>query len=490
MNLYHADLAPRCLRPQSIFAQGILCLLLFLSPAGNAAQLGDFAYEVTGSTITITKYAGGGGDVAIPATIDGLPVARIGEGAFYGCTALKSLTLPASVTLIGDNAFHQCFYLTSVTLPSGVRSIGDGAFSSCTRLTNIALPNSLIRIGDQAFAMCIKLTNINLPNSLRSIGDLAFRAGVLESVTIDTTIVGKTFSGSSHLKNVTIGGNVTDIGDSAFSRCSGLTNIVLPNSVTRIGDDAFSDCGGLTSLILPNSVTSIGNYTFYICAGLTNITLPNSVTCIGDSAFSHCARLKGITLPNSLIYIGDHAFSYCTALASLYFEGNAPVLDDDVFSSTTNAIVYHLAGTTGWGSTFGGLPTALWDPSYRPWAEACGLVAKYPNASGEQDDPDQDGLTNMQEMAAGTDPTQRTSTLAFEALARLGDLSEDDKTSVGPGQFPLYFQSIPGKTYEVQSAEALGGAWSVAATASATTTQKRVALDRPMSQRFYRVVIR
>ena len=50
-----------------------------------------------------------------------------------------------------------------------------------------------------------------------------------------------------------------------------------------------------------------------------------------------------------------------TSLTGVYFQGNAPSADSTVFTSDDNATVYYLPGTTGWGPTFGGLPTALWD---------------------------------------------------------------------------------------------------------------------------------
>jgi len=46
----------------------------------------------------------------------------------------------------------------------------------------------------------------------------------------------------------------------------------------------------------------------------------------------------------------------------VYFLGNAPIGGSAVFSGANNATVYYLAWTTGWGSTFGGCPTALWKP--------------------------------------------------------------------------------------------------------------------------------
>jgi hypothetical protein len=51
-------------------------------------------------------------------------------------------------------------------------------------------------------------------------------------------------------------------------------------------------------------------------------------------------------------------------LTALYFQGDAPALpvNATVFPSGSQATIYYLPGTTGWGATFGGLPTVLWNP--------------------------------------------------------------------------------------------------------------------------------
>lgn len=49
-----------------------------------------------------------GGDVAIPVTIEGLPVTVIGECAFNNKWTLKNVTTPQSVTTIGAAAFSRC----------------------------------------------------------------------------------------------------------------------------------------------------------------------------------------------------------------------------------------------------------------------------------------------------------------------------------------------------------------------------------------------
>jgi hypothetical protein len=51
-------------------------------------------------------------------------------------------------------------------------------------------------------------------------------------------------------------------------------------------------------------------------------------------------------------------------MKGIYFKGNAPRLGGtNVFSYANDVTVYYLPGTTGWGTTYGGRPTALWNPS-------------------------------------------------------------------------------------------------------------------------------
>ena len=45
----------------------------------------------------------------------GSAVTSIGDGAFYQCTSLTSVTIPDSVTSIGSSAFFECQDLRSIT---------------------------------------------------------------------------------------------------------------------------------------------------------------------------------------------------------------------------------------------------------------------------------------------------------------------------------------------------------------------------------------
>jgi hypothetical protein len=83
------------------------------------------------------------------------------------------------------------------------------------------------------------------------------------------------------------------------------------------------------------------------------------VTNIGVKAFSGGSSLTNVTIPGGVTSIGDEAFADCPSLARVYFQGNAPSAGSSVFSGDDHATVYYLPGTTGWGPTFAGLPTAL-----------------------------------------------------------------------------------------------------------------------------------
>jgi hypothetical protein len=283
---------------------------------------GQFTYTITNDTATITGYAGypgPSGDMTIPDMIDGYPVTSIGTGAFHNCTGLTSVTFPNSVTNIGDSAFFNCAGMTNVTIGGGVTSLGTWAFGYCGSLANVTIPDSVSSIGDFSFYKCTSLTSV--------------------------TIVGCGFS---------------VIGNWAFGDCSNLANATIGNGVTSMGMYVFDNCTSLSSAtIIGCGSTSIGDSAFHYCTNLSSVTIGNGVTGISYLAFGYCKGLTSLTIPESVTGIDAAAFSDCSNL-SMYFKGNAPYVTNSTFYFYTKATVYYLPGTTGWSSTYGGLPTAPW----------------------------------------------------------------------------------------------------------------------------------
>ena len=214
-----------------------LMLVVLALPAGVRGQ--DYQVAAHGTGITITKYVGAGGAVAVPENINGLPVTTIGMGAFLG-SSLTSVTFPPSVTNIENGAFIDCS-LASITLPSSIRTIGEQAFAGCANLSSVTIPNSIARIG------------------------------------------GGAFSGCTHLQTVAIQSGVTSIGESAFEGCTELPGITLPNSVTNLEASAFLGCTNLASITIPDRVISIGDGAFSGCHRLSTVQIGAGVATIDDA---------------------------------------------------------------------------------------------------------------------------------------------------------------------------------------------------------------
>ena len=102
---------------------------------------------------------------------------KIGSYAFYGCTGLTSLSLPASLERLGKSAFENCTEITdTVVLPASLKYIDYYAFENCNKVDAFDFTHctQLTEICFHAFAECTKITEVNLPASLTTISARAF----------------------------------------------------------------------------------------------------------------------------------------------------------------------------------------------------------------------------------------------------------------------------------------------------------------------------
>jgi hypothetical protein len=125
-------------------------------------------------------------DITLPTSVQ-----SIGACAFYHCSEIESISLPfVGETKDGEGATHFGFIfgatsshtLNSSYIPSSLKRveltsaavIEDNAFYNCSKIESISLPATVFYIGDRAFYGCLSLSEINIPDGLASLGIDAF----------------------------------------------------------------------------------------------------------------------------------------------------------------------------------------------------------------------------------------------------------------------------------------------------------------------------
>ena len=166
-----------------IIAAAVILLVLFLTrkelSPGIAYKYNDEygGFEVYATDKTITE-------AFIPEEIDGTPVVALKQNAFYGCSALASISLPDTLVHIGKGALtgisndayteHNNVakylgnednpYLVLITVrdledvqyfytEQSTRFVYDGAFANLSHIVTVSLTN-VLEIGHAAFFFC------------------------------------------------------------------------------------------------------------------------------------------------------------------------------------------------------------------------------------------------------------------------------------------------------------------------------------------------
>ncbi len=321
--------------------------------------------EIPASVTEIADYAANGlKKLKVLIFANNSQCETIGEQAFYGCSSLTSLSIPAKVTRIGTDAFYNCSSLKELAFEDGesiielkgIKSnIGyyiftTDAYNNYTPFRNcpirqlyigrkmkfddyhydynyysrLCLGNTSLQsvefgeyvsvIDAAQFAGCTNLKEVKGLENIKSIGEGAFH-------------------GCSRLESLTIPSNVTKIEPWAF-RYSGLKSMNIPAGVTSLGDYAFADCTNLKEVKGLENIKSIGEGAFYKCSSLESLTIPSSVTKIEPWAFRE-SGLKSMNIPAGVTSLGGYAFADCPNLEKFTFS------DDCELTAIPNYFLYN-----------------------------------------------------------------------------------------------------------------------------------------------------
>jgi hypothetical protein len=170
-------------------------------------------------------------------------------------------------------------------------------------------------------------------------------------------------------------GTITITGYTGDFQMLTIPGIIDGLPVTRIGAGAFAYFGawygplyGTVETEIPFGVTNIGDGAFAFAWGIRHIAIPASVTHIGREAFYGCEILSGPVIPASVTSFGCDAFNDPEPIQkAVFFYGNSPAVSCTGSGPNASLVtIYHLRSATGWGSTWAGYPTAVWDPDMVP----------------------------------------------------------------------------------------------------------------------------
>ncbi len=262
---------------------------------GTVMTYQDVRYRLTSNgKAEICGYTDEKSSITIPSEISGHDVTRIADGAFEGCTSLKSLLNWADLEYIGAFAFKGCTGLKDISIPGETTYIGESAFEGCTSLKTVIMWGDPTSIEKNTFKGCSKLTDISLPGSVTYIGESAFE-------------------NCTNMSSVIIWGDISRIEKNAFRNCSSLDDISIPSSCDVIEESAFQGCSDLDSVIIWGD-TNIGKYAFQGCTSLEEISISSGTEYIGDYAFEGCSSLESVIMWGRSTKIGTDAFLNCPKL--------------------------------------------------------------------------------------------------------------------------------------------------------------------------------
>lgn len=309
-------------------------------------------------------------------------VTSIERDAFKGCTELRKVFIPVSVTSIGDSVFEDvfgdCRSLSSIVvergnkiydsrkncnaiiktsenrlisgssftiIPNGVTEIAPWSFWGRSNLSKITIPKTVKSISSGAFADCSGLQEIkvNRRNSIYDSRENSNAIIISSSKTLHTgccrttipseiTSIGKyAFYGMNGMASMIIPENIESIKDYAFYKCSGLKELKISDHVSFIGAGAFEKCSGLTSFQIPAGIDTLYSSLFYGCTALKSVIIPQGVIQIRSSVFQNCTALETIIIPKSVTTIGDGSFRGCSSLRYVNIQNPESCICSGVF---------------------------------------------------------------------------------------------------------------------------------------------------------------
>ncbi len=313
---------------------------------------------------SVSDFSSASETVVIPAMHDGLPVTRISGLAFSSCSRLKTVAFAkgSKIEKVDAYTFSDCVSLESFDFPEGVEMIASGVFRGCTSLKSISIPASVTELGHynspSICGYCPMLESITIAegnkfyrcenNCVIEIATQKVIMGAKNCIIPQSAkeIALRSFIGMG-IENLYVPASVETIGNQAFQSCTALKSVTFEEGSLRlgaaIGTQTFYECTSLETIVLSENVEEIGYKAFYGCSALREVVfLGDKIEAIVNyGTFGACDKLTAFVLPASVTFISATAFTSAT-IANMKIAPENPVYVKDgacVIERETNKLV-------------------------------------------------------------------------------------------------------------------------------------------------------
>ena len=311
-------------------------------PPDNSSWTASARQNYGGSITWQTGYRGWAGD-DIEWTVEGNHLSLTGTGwtDAHNRVGYRHLNDRITSASVGEGitglswTFDRLTSLRTVSLPDSLLYISDCAFQGCTALESLTIPASVESLGLYTFIGDTSLRVIRFRGRMPELKGSGATSPRFEGVT--ATVYYPPIPGWS---------------SSALQDQGGTLTLVCDDKVGDNVTWSLNDSGLLTLTGSGATWNYPSEYPgfYYVRDEIFSAVVGDGVTGLGSWLFYDLNSLEEIRLGSGLTAIGNSCFQRCSSLEELVFTGNAPSFGSNVFAGVT-ATAWFPAGNSTWTSS-------------------------------------------------------------------------------------------------------------------------------------------
>ena len=211
----------------------------------------------------------------------------IGKSAFESCDVLSNFKMPVDVKVVSEYMLKDCKAIGELDL-SNVEQIEKGAFFGCSALKKVTVSDKMISATKEAFYGCDSLV-YNVEGNLCYLGNDANATILLVK------------ADDANIEKCAISKTTKVVADYAFNDCALVTSITLSDAVKSVKGNAFAECEALKYNESENGLylgTAENPYMVLIglkATAIEDFKLNKATKIIVDTAFDGCTILEDIS---------------------------------------------------------------------------------------------------------------------------------------------------------------------------------------------------